>query len=257
MATDRLQDKAIIIFGSAGGIGAATARRVCSEGAKVCLVDLNGAGTGHLAAELRNAGYQAWGLQADISKEDEVNAAVTQAVTSMDKIDGAFMNAADLRMALLDSDLLAMDMAVFDQTIAVNLRGHVLCSRAVLPHMLANGSGALVFTSSGSAQSGDPVRPAYAMSKIALYALSRHVARRWGKEGITSNVISPGFIVTPEQAESGIIPQEMIDHFLAGCATPRIGVVDDVANMAAMLLSEEGRWMTGQVYHVNGGGIMP
>lgn len=253
----RLTGKAIVIFGSAGGIGAATARRVCSEGAQVCAVDINGEGAERMAAALREEGYSAWGLQADIADEAQVNAAVAKAVEHMGKIDGAFMNAADLRMALLDSDLLAMDMATYDQTMAVNLRGHVLCTRAVLPHMLAGGAGALIYTSSGSAQSGEPVRPAYAMSKQALYALSRHVARRWGKEGITSNVISPGFIVTPEQAESGIIPQEMIDHFLLGCATPRIGDVDDVAAMAALLLSEEGRWITGQTYHINGGGIMP
>ncbi|MFY7838220.1 MAG: SDR family NAD(P)-dependent oxidoreductase [Novosphingobium sp.] len=253
----RLEDKAIIIFGAAGGIGAATARRVCSEGAQVVLVDINGEGVEATAQGLRAQGYKAWGTQADISKEDDVNAAVAIALGHMGKLTGAFMNAADLRMALLDSDLLAMDMAVFDQTMAVNMRGHVLCARAVLPHLLASGSGACVFTSSGSAQSPGAVRPSYAMSKLSLYALARHIATRWGKEGITANVVSPGFIVTPEQAESGVIPQEMIDHFLAGCATPRIGVVDDVAAMVALLLSEDGRWMTGQTYHVNGGGIMP
>lgn len=253
----RLQDKAIVIFGAAGGIGAATARRVCSEGAQVVLVDINGEAAEATAQAMRDQGYMVWSAQADISKEDEVNAAVAKAVGHLGKLTGAFMNAADLRMALLDSDLLAMDMAVFDQTMAVNMRGHVLCARAVLPHLLEAGGGACVFTASGSAQSPGAVRPSYAMSKISLYALARHIASRWGKEGITANVISPGFIVTPEQAESGIIPQEMIDHFLAGCATPRIGVVDDVAGMAAMLLSDDGRWMTGQTYHVNGGGIMP
>jgi len=253
----RLQDKSIVIFGAAGGIGAATARRVCSEGAQVVLVDVNGDAAEATAQGMRDEGYRAWAAQADISQEDQVNAAVAAAVGHMGTITGAHMNAADLRMALLDSDLLAMDMATFDQTLAVNLRGHVLCARAVLPQMLAGGGGACVFTSSGSAQSGEAVRPSYAMSKLSLYALSRHIARRWGKEGITSNVISPGFIVTPEQAANGVIPQEMIDHFLKGCATPRIGVVDDVAGMAALLLSEDGRWMTGQTYHVNGGGIMP
>ena len=252
----RLRDKVVFIFGSAGGLGAGTARPICTEGARVGLIDINGEAVEATAERLRNEGYEAFAAQADISDETAVDTSVRTLVDRLGKIDGAFMNAADLRMALVDTDLLDMDMSVYDQTMAVNLRGHVLCTRAVLPHMLANGSGALIFTSSGSAQSGEPVRPAYAMSKQALYALSRHIARRWGKEGITSNVISPGFIVTPEQRESGIIPQEMIDHFLAGCATPRIGVVEDVAAMAALLLSEEGRWMTGQTYHVNGGGIM-
>lgn len=253
----RLKDKAIVIFGSAGGIGAATARRVCSEGAKVGLVDVNGEAVEATAAALRADGYDAIAAQADIADEAQVNASVATLVAHLGKIDGAFMNAADLRMALLDTDLLDLDMAVYDQTMAVNLRGHVLCTRAVLPHMLANGAGAIIYTSSGSAQSGERVRPAYAISKQALYALSRHVARRWGKEGVTANIISPGFIETPEQKASGIIPREMVEHFLAGCATPRIGVVEDVAAMAALLLSEEGRWITGQTYHVNGGGIMP
>ena len=78
----RLQDKSIVIFGAAGGIGAATARRVCSEGAQVVLVDVNGDAAEATAQGMRNEGYRTWAVQADISQEDQVNAAVAATLSS-------------------------------------------------------------------------------------------------------------------------------------------------------------------------------
>jgi NAD(P)-dependent dehydrogenase (short-subunit alcohol dehydrogenase family) len=252
--SERLRGKRILVIGSATGIGAATVKRLVSEGARVCAADINLTGA---EATVRAAGGDAFAVSVDIADEFSVNAAVAQAVDRLDGLDGAHVNAADLRVIFQDSDALTVDLATFDRTIAVNLRGHLLCTRAVLPHLLANeGGGAIVYTSSGSADAGEAERPCYAMSKSGLHALMRHVASRWGREGITSNAVAPGFTMTAELQASGQVPQALIDGFLSRGRSPRLGMSEDHAGVAAMLLSDDGRWINGQVVHVNGGSLL-
>jgi NAD(P)-dependent dehydrogenase (short-subunit alcohol dehydrogenase family) len=138
----------------------------------------------------------------------------------------------------------------------VNLRGHVLCTRAVLPHLLRGGGGAIVYTSSGAADAGDSTRPAYAVAKSGLNALMRHVASRWGREGVTANCVAPGFVLTPEMQASGNVPPAMLDTILAHTPTTRLGAAEDIAGLVAHLLSDQGRWINGQVYNINGGALM-
>lgn len=250
--TERLKGKRIIVIGSATGIGAATVRRLVEEGAKVCAADIRLEPAQALAAEI---GGGTFAVQVDIADEASVNAAVTKAVEGLGGLDGAHINAADLRIIFQDSNALDVDLAVFDHTIGVNLRGHLLCTRAVLPHLLANKGGAVVYTSSGSARGGEPERPCYAMSKGGLEALMRHVASRWGREGITSNVVAPGFTMTHEMQAGGQVPQAVIDHFLTTGRSFRLGQSEDQAAVAAMLLSDDARWINGQVINVNGGSM--
>jgi len=119
----RLKDRRVIVFGSATGIGAATVKRLAEEGALVCAADINLAGA---EAAAQAAGNGAFAVHVDISDEQSVNDAVKAAVDRLGGLDGAHINAADLRVIMEDSDALALDLAVFDRTIAVNLRGHLL-----------------------------------------------------------------------------------------------------------------------------------
>lgn len=253
MINDRLKGKATIVIGGGSGIGAECARRLAAEGASVCVADLNVESAERIARWITDNGGQAFALPIDIADEDSVNEAVKAAVERLGGLDGAHVNAADLRVIYEDSDVLAEELRVFDRTIAVNLRGHVLCTRAVLPHLLARDGGAIVYTSSGASISGDQARPAYASSKAGLEALMRHVASRWGREGITANCVAPGLVITPEVEASGHLPQEYLDTNLARIPNRRLGKVQDLAAMVALLLSEEGRWISGQVFHINGG----
>lgn len=139
--TERLKDKRIIVIGSATGIGAATVRRLVEEGARVCAADINLDGAQKLATEL---GRGTFAVPVDIADEASVNAAIAKAVEGLGGLDGAHVNAADLRVIFQDTNALDVDLAVFDRTIAVNLRGHLLCTRAVLPHLLASKGGAIV-----------------------------------------------------------------------------------------------------------------
>ena len=254
---DRLKDRRIIVFGSATGIGAATVKRLAEEGARVCAADINLAGAEQAAQE---AGDNAFAVHVDISDEASVASAVNAAVERFGGLDGAHVNAADLRVIMNDSDALDMDLEVFDRTIAVNLRGHLLCTRAVLPHLLKNEASAIVYTSSGSAHGAEPTRPSYAMSKAGVNALMRHVASRWGREGLTANVLAPGFTVTGEmkkQMEANASEAEKwAQFFRAKTPHTRLGQSEDHAAVVALLLSDDGRWINGSIIDVNGGSLM-
>jgi NAD(P)-dependent dehydrogenase (short-subunit alcohol dehydrogenase family) len=251
---NRLKDKAIIIVGSGSGIGAATANRLAAEGARVCCADINEDGARKVAAEITANGGQAFAVAIDISDEASVNKAIEFAVAKLGRLDGAHINAADLRVIMQDSDAVDIELEAFDRTLTVNLRGHLLCTRAIVPHLLKAGGGALVYTSSGAADSGEPTRPAYAASKSGLNAFMRHVASRWGREGITANCVAPGVVLTQVMAEHA--PKEFLAAKLAECPHRRLGQVDDIAGVVAMLLSTDGQWINGQVYNVNGGALM-
>ena len=252
----RLAGKAIIVFGSGTGIGAATVRRLVAEGARVCAADINIEAAQSVAAELTKHGGDAFALPFDIVDEHSVATVVTEAVRRLGRLDGAHINAADLRVIWQDSDALAEDLGILDRTLAVNLRGHFLCTRAVLPHLLARGEGSIVYTSSGAADAGEPERPAYAIAKSGLNALMRHVASRWGRDGITANCVAPGFTITAEMQAGGKVPQDFVEQVLGRTPARRLGRSEDIAGVVAMLLSEDGRWINGQVYHVNGGSFM-
>lgn len=252
----RLLDRAVIVVGAGTGIGAATVERLCTEGARVCVADVNLAAAQAMADRMNKAGYEAHALEVDITDEDAVNACFADAVAKLGRLDGAHINAADLRTIFLDSDALSLDLATFDRTLAVNLRGHLLCTRAALPHLLESRRGAIVYTSSGASISGEPERPSYAASKGGLNALMRHVASKWGKQGLTANCVAPGFVMTPEMIAGGAVPPDWIDHCIAQTRSTRLGKVEDIAAMVALLLSEDGRWINGQVIHVNGGALL-
>lgn len=251
--SNRLAEKAIIVIGSGTGIGAATARRLAQEGARVCLADINIAAAQSVAEDIVSEGGDAFACMIDLADEDMVNAAVDAAVSRFGKLDGAHVNAADMRILQEDANILEQPMAVFDRTVQINLRGHVLCTRAVLPHLLENGGGAIVYTTSGAAFAGETVRPAYAMTKSGLTALMRHVATAWGKKGITANCIAPGLTITESAEATGSAFQAAMLEY-----TPhvRLGEPADIASMVAMLLSDDGRWINGQTYNVDGGVIM-
>jgi NAD(P)-dependent dehydrogenase (short-subunit alcohol dehydrogenase family) len=250
-----LEKKSIIVFGAGTGIGAATVRRLASEGARVCVADINISAAEAVAAEVIEHGGDAFAVPFDITVEESVTAAVEAVVSRFGGIDGAHINAADNRIILQDTDALDIDISAFDRTLAVNLRGHLFCTRAVLPQVLKSGEGAIVYTSSAAAIAGEPTRPAYAASKGGLNALMRHVAARWGREGVTANCVAPGFTMTPEMAQSEMATQ-FAETMLAKLPSRRVGRPKDIAGVVAMLLSDDGRWINGQVFNVNGGSRM-
>lgn len=244
-----LSGKVGIVAGGGRGIGAATARRLASEGVSIVIGDIHEEWAADVADSINRAGGQALGLYLDITREDSVQAMVDEAVNRFGGLDFIHANAAGGTVG--DTDALDMDLGVFDRSIGINLRSHLLCTRAALPHLLRRGGGAIIYTSSGSAYGGAPVQPSYAIAKNGLHALARHVASRWGTEGIRANVVAPGLVLTEAVKEH--LTQEFVDDAKMRIPHRRLGKPDDIAAMVAMLASDDGEWINGQVISVNGG----
>jgi NAD(P)-dependent dehydrogenase (short-subunit alcohol dehydrogenase family) len=249
----RLQGKAIVVAG-AGGIGSVLARRYAAEGATVAVGDLDEYGARMLAEEIVAAGGQAVGTHLDGADDASIKALVDLAVSTFGGLDGFHANYASFKDGESGEDILGLPLDTYDEVMRINARGFVLCTRHAVPAMLARGGGALVFTTSGGAYSGEPVRCAYAMSKAAVHALVRHVARRFGPEGIRANAIAPGVIAHGKFDQ--VVPEEMKAALKATNVLKAFGKPEDIAAMGALLMADEGSFITGQVISVDGGGLM-
>ncbi|WP_328339895.1 SDR family oxidoreductase [Streptomyces violaceus] len=248
-----LHGKRIVIAGGATGIGAASATRLAEEGASVVVGDINMDAAQATARRVTDAGGAALAVEFDLADERSIQALIGQAVSELGGIDGLYNVGADLSGDTMgrDTDLLGMDPAVWRRNHDVNLLGYALTCREVIPYLLAQGGGVIVNTSSGAAWGGDPSRPAYAASKAGVGALTRHVAGRWGKEGIRCNGVAPGVVMTDAFKQSD--SEDVKAWALRSIRAPRLGEPEDLAAVVAFLLSDDSAYVSGQVWSVCGG----
>lgn len=250
----RFKGKVIAIAGGSGGIGSATSHRLAQEGATVHVGDISLNSAEQTVADIIANGGQAVPHAVNIGDEASVAAFIAGAARLNGGIDGCYVNAYDSSRVPHDIDLTTMDMDAYDYMMNINLRGYFLCTRHAIPEILRRGGGAMLYTSSGAAYAGLPDKAVYSMGKSAIHALSRNVASRWGKVGIRSNVIAPGMIMHP--ASAAAMGEKMLEATLKTVKAPRLGVPEDIAAMAALLLSNDGAYITGQVICVDGGATM-
>lgn len=249
-----LAGKVAVVAGGGSGIGAATVRRLAAEQVSVVIGDIDGNAAEKLAAEITGAGGRAVGVRFDISDDASVANLVATAVKQYGGLDFMHANAADLGIIFQDGDAIDVSLDVFDRTIAVNLRGHLLCTRHALPAMLQRGGGVIVYTSSASAYIGEPERVSYGISKSGINALMRHVATRWGRQGIRANAVAPGLVLTEKTRDT--IPPEFKQSALDSTRSSRLGEPEDIAAMVVMLMSGDGSWINGQVISIDGGATL-
>jgi NAD(P)-dependent dehydrogenase (short-subunit alcohol dehydrogenase family) len=249
-----LKDRVVLIAGGAGGIGTATSVRLGEEGARVLVADLDAAAAQAVAATIREAGGTAESTGIDLSDEASVIAAVDLAVETFGGLDVMHANAADTAVTGQDTNIADVPLEIFDRTIEVNLRGHLLCARHAIPKLIERGGGSLIFTSSIAAYLGESERASYAIAKSGLGGLVRHAARRWGKQGIRANAVAPGIVLTPQIRE--MPDPTWRDMAMAMTLSNRFGEPSDIAAMVAFLASDDSGWITGQILTVDGGAIL-
>ena len=250
-----LADRAVVVVGGATGIGAATAVRLAEEGCRVVIGDIAEDAAHATAERIVAGGGAATAVAFDLADPDSVSGLIDRAASIHGGIDAMFNVGADMTAIRADTDIVEIDLTVWDRVMAVNLRGYVAAMKHALPRMLSRGGGAIVNMSSAAAFQGEPARPAYATAKAGIGALTRHVASRWGKEGIRCNAVAPGFTATEAIRSAPQWPQ-LEAAALKRIRGPRVGATEDIAALVAFLLSDEGAWINGQVINIDGGTVL-
>jgi NAD(P)-dependent dehydrogenase (short-subunit alcohol dehydrogenase family) len=251
--TSRLAGKVAVVTGGGGGIGGATARTLAREGASVVVIDVDGDRAAAVELEITQGGGHAMAIQADVSQEDPVIAAVGRIIESFGHLDVLHNNAAltDHDSLSRDTTVTELELEVWERTMAVNLRSQMLMCKHVVPEMVRGGGGSIINMSSGAALKGDRTRTAYGVSKAGVSALTMYVATSHGKHGIRVNTIVPGLIIT--EAVKAHLTESMVAGLGRATLTPYVGQPEDVADLVLFLASDESRYITGQMIAIDGG----
>ncbi len=249
---ERLAGKVALVTGAGHGIGEGIARRFAREGAAVGVMDYDLGWCERVAEDIRAQGGRAIALCWDIRDDEAVQAAVDQLADEFGTVTVLVNNAAVMPSGRLHET----PPDEFDRCISVNLRGTYLVSRAVIPGMLKVGRGSIIHMASITGVRGLPGIAVYSATKGALIALARAMSTDYARLGIRVNSISPGTIDSP-----------MLHNFLAAQSDParfrhmfdemhpigRVGTIEEVANVAVFLASDEASFVTGSNYEVDGG----
>lgn len=247
----RLEGMTAIVTGSASGIGAGVAQRLAEESARLVLIDVDHVGLDRVADAIAASGIEQPSICAgDIAEVATAKKAVALALERTGRVDVLVNNA-----GIMDTgDPLQFDETAWDRTMAVNVRGMYALIRAALPAMLAQGSGAIVNTSSVMAYLTEPHHEAYTTSKAAVIGLTKAIAVTYAEQGIRSNAICPGWVDTPMNL--ALAEKFGEDHLqeIVRKQQPlgRMVTVREVANAVLFLASDEASGITGAVLHVDG-----
>jgi 3-oxoacyl-[acyl-carrier protein] reductase len=241
-----------IVTGAARGIGAATAVRLAADGLAVAVLDLDEAACKETVEQITSAGGRALAVGADVSKADQVDAAVSRVAGELGPPAVLVNNAGVLR----DNLLFKMSDDDWDTVLNVHLRGSFLMSRAAQAHMTSAKWGRIVNLSSSSAL-GNRGQANYAAAKAGLQGFTKTLAIELGQFGITVNAVAPGFIATDMTAATAARVKMDFETFQKEAAARipvrRVGHPEDVAHTISFLASEGAGFVSGQVIYVAGG----
>lgn len=248
----RLRDRVCLITGAGSGMGRAAAQRFAAEGAAVVVAEIDTAAGRETVDLVQAAGGRASFASADVSKAADCRAMVDQAVRDYGRIDVLYNNAGIMPAA--DRSVIDTDEAVWDDVLAVNVKGIYLGCKYAIPRMLEQGGGSIINIASFVALIGCSVpQDAYTASKGAVIALTKSLAVQFGGRGVRANAICPGPIETPMMTSFLLTNPDARAVRLARNPSGRFGRADDIVNLAVYLASDESTWTNGSIMVVDGG----
>jgi 3-oxoacyl-[acyl-carrier protein] reductase len=248
-----LRQAVVLVTGASTGIGAATARRLAREGARVGInYKHNRTAAAAVLAAVEAAGSAGLLLEADVTQRAQVEAMVDCLATRFGRIDRLVNNAGT---PVGRSTLADLPEAMWDETIAVNLKGVFLCCQATIPHLRRSHAARIVNVASLVGRTGES-SPHYAAAKGGVLTLTRALARELAGDDIAVNAVAPGLIDTPVHGKFTDDPAALFDRVIPRIPLGRAGTADEVAAWITFLASSEAAYMTGQVVDLNGGQLM-
>ncbi|MDF0706090.1 glucose 1-dehydrogenase [Flagellimonas okinawensis] len=252
-----MKDKVIIITGAAMGLGLATAEYLAAKGAKLSLVDYNGDALDDAVKKLKeiNSEVELLTVKADVSSEEAVKNYVDKTVETFGRIDGFYNNAG---IEGKQAPLTEYDQEIFKKVIDINLMGVYYGLRYVIPVMQKQKYGKIVNVASVGGIRGVANQTAYVASKHAVSGMTKNAALEYGRDGILTNAIAPGAILTPMVAEAfkqvnPDDPKAAETEYAQRNPTKRLGLPKEVATVVSFLLSEENGYVSGQTIAIDGG----
>jgi 2-hydroxycyclohexanecarboxyl-CoA dehydrogenase len=246
-------NRVAVITGGASGMGEATCRELGRRGHKVAVLDINGEAAQQVSEQLSAKGVTAIGIAVDVTDRPGVEAAFTRVRNQLGPVEILVTSAGAFEF----SPFTEITVESWARIVDINLTGTFHCCQVALPDMVAANWGRVVLISSSSAQRGSPFVAHYAASKGAVLTLTKSLAREYAAVGITVNTIPPSGIETPMQHQSQAAGYLRSNEELASkIPLGYLGAPEDVAAAVSFLVSEEARYITGQVLGVNGGAVM-
>jgi NAD(P)-dependent dehydrogenase (short-subunit alcohol dehydrogenase family) len=246
--TDRFRDQVILITGGAEGLGKAIARRVGKEGAQLALLDFDEAALARSVEELQKENITVMGIHADVSDEKSVKRGVSETVATYGKLDVA-INSAGI-VGATNTKITDFAFSDFERVVRVNLFGSFLLTKYAVEAMQPNGYGRILLIASIAGKEGNPGMVGYSASKSGVIGLVKGVAKEYATSGILVNGLAPAVIKTPMNADTA---PEQLAYMTAKIPMARLGNVDEVASMAAFIVSRENSFSTGFIYDISGG----
>jgi len=245
-----LKGKTAIITGAGRGIGKATALKLADLGANIVINDIpTSPDADRTVEEIKSKGGNAIACKGDVRSLEEVENVVKQTLEAFGRIDILINNAGITRDALI----MKMSEKDWDDVLDINLKGAFNCIKAVTRVMLKQRSGSIVNVSSVVGVMGNPGQANYSASKAGLIGLTKSTAKELAARNITCNAVAPGFI---QSDMTDKLSDNVKEEYLKNIPLKRFGTADDVANVIAFLVSDEAKYITGQVLHIDGGLVM-
>ena len=247
-----MQDKVALVTGASSGIGRATALVFAREGAKVVVADLNVVGGQETVQLVKAAGGEAVFVETDVAQAASVEAMVQTALDTYGRLDCAHNNAGVEGVLSRTAEQTEQD---WEPVIRINLKGVWLCMKYELPHMVQQGSGAIVNTASGAGLIGVKRMAAYVASKHGVIGLTRTAALEYAKSGVRVNAVCPGVIQTAMvERVSGRRP-DVLEKMIAAEPVGRSGQPEEIAESVVWLCSDAASFVTGHAMAVDGGAV--